>query len=211
MQDLEKICGYYNSITEEYSSKFLDELSQNHFDRLLLKAFQSENKSNETIVDLGCGPGHLSAFLAGLGAHVKGVDISSEMIIYANTAFPSLDFEIGDILALTYPDNYFSAGISFYSLVHFNLEQVREAFVEINRVLKPNSQFLFSFHLGEQKYRLDDFFDKKGDLDIFFFKIPDLQRILSETDFQVIDIYLRQAYSYEYQSDRGYIWVKSVK
>ncbi len=52
-----------------------------------------------TVVDLGCGPGNLTALLAERwpGATVSGVDSSAEMIAAARRDVPGIDFEVGDL------------------------------------------------------------------------------------------------------------------
>jgi trans-aconitate 2-methyltransferase len=55
--------------------------------------------SPATVVDLGCGPGNLTALLAERwpGAEVYGVDSSLEMIAKARAAHASIHFEVGDV------------------------------------------------------------------------------------------------------------------
>ncbi|HTW14349.1 MAG TPA: methyltransferase domain-containing protein [Nocardioides sp.] len=51
------------------------------------------------VVDLGCGPGNLTALLAQRwpGATVSGVDASAEMIAAARRDVPGIDFAVGDL------------------------------------------------------------------------------------------------------------------
>jgi trans-aconitate 2-methyltransferase len=51
------------------------------------------------IVDLGCGPGNLTALLAERwpGAEVHGIDSSPEMVDAAQAAVPTLRFDLGDV------------------------------------------------------------------------------------------------------------------
>jgi SAM-dependent methyltransferase len=44
------------------------------------------------MLDVGCGPGHVTAFLAGLGLNAAGLDLSEEMITQARTRHPRLPF-----------------------------------------------------------------------------------------------------------------------
>lgn len=53
----------------------------------------------QAVVDLGCGPGNLTALLAARwpDAHVAGVDSSPEMIAKARETQPGIDFEVADL------------------------------------------------------------------------------------------------------------------
>jgi trans-aconitate 2-methyltransferase len=53
----------------------------------------------ETVVDLGCGPGNLTALLAERWpeADIHGVDSSPEMIAKATQTHPEIGFEVGDL------------------------------------------------------------------------------------------------------------------
>lgn len=59
-----------------------------------------------TVVDLGCGPGNLTALLAERwpGARVAGVDSSPEMIARARSEMPGIDFAVGDLRDWAAPD-----------------------------------------------------------------------------------------------------------
>lgn len=50
----------------------------------------------ESILDLGCGTGHLTKTIAESGAHMVGIDSSVSMIEAARTAYPDLEFLVVD-------------------------------------------------------------------------------------------------------------------
>jgi SAM-dependent methyltransferase len=50
-----------------------------------------------TLLDVGCGPGTITADLATRVAHVKGIDPSASVVAEAKTAFPDLDVAVGDV------------------------------------------------------------------------------------------------------------------
>ncbi len=53
-------------------------------------------RQGERILDLGCGPGQLTARIAERGADVTGLDASPEMIGQARQNYPQLRFVLGD-------------------------------------------------------------------------------------------------------------------
>ncbi len=191
--------------------KFINELSEKHLDRILLKSFASENSDKGKLIDLGCGPGQTTKFLSDSGVpDILGIDISAQMIASAKNINPQLHFDTANILKLKYPDNFFGSAIAFYSIVHFDYGQVRTAFKEIKRVLKDNGQLLFSFHIGDNTVHLDNFLDHKVNIDFHFFETNLITDLVTETGFEIIDIIERQPYKdIEYSSRRAYIWTKN--
>ncbi len=77
-----------------------------------------------TILDIPCGTGRLSVQLAKEGFRIKGIDLSSEMVSYAQQKAKQLHLEdniaveVGDAENLSYPDNSFDACISLRLFGH---------------------------------------------------------------------------------------------
>ncbi len=123
-----------------------------------------------------------------------GKDISSEMVTVAKSINPQLDFDTADILSLKYSDNFFGSAIAFYSIVHFDYDQIKIAFKEIKRVLTDNGQFLFSFHIGDKIVHLDNFLDHQVNIDFYFFETSRVKSLLVEVGFETIDMIEREPY-----------------
>jgi ubiquinone/menaquinone biosynthesis C-methylase UbiE len=177
-----------------------------------LKSFADENAGKGRFLDLGCGPGQTTKFLseAGVG-DIIGTDLSEEMVKIAREINPLLSYETADMLSLHYPDHSFGAAIAFYSIVHFDYDQVRTALKEINRILTSSGQFLFSFHIGDHIVHLDNFLDHQVNIDFHFFELEKITAMFEETHFRVIDILVREPYkAFEYDSKRAYIWLEVV-
>ena len=68
-------------------------------------------RSGERILDVGCGPGQLTAQIAAAGAEVTGIDSSPAMIAEARKNYPGLRFELADAGRLAY-DRQFHAVFS---------------------------------------------------------------------------------------------------
>lgn len=212
MQNKKNIIDCYNKTATNYADKFMHELEGKHLDTILLKAFITENIGKGKLIDLGCGPGQTARFLFEHGfTDLMGVDLSPEMIGVARQLSPHLHFEVADMLNLQYPDNSFGAAIAFYSIVHFDHEQLGTTFSEMKRVLANEGQLLFSFHIGDNIVHLDNFLDHPVEIDFHFFEVETIHNILAETGFEIVDIIERQPYAnIEHPSERAYIWVKKT-
>jgi len=212
MQSLEKIINTYNKVADDYAVHRRDELSKKHFDRLLLKEFALVNKDKGLCADFGCGPGQTTKFLYDHGIRdIIGIDISSGMIDVAKRLFPKIKFEKGDLLNLSHESNSFGSVLAFYAIVHFTYDQIKIAFSEVNRVLKKEGQFLFSFHAGDKMVHFDKANEIDVDIDLYFFQTDKIIELLQETGFLIIDAIERQPYNndVEYQSKRAYIWTET--
>ncbi len=98
------------------------------------------------ILDLGCGIGATSIFFAKRGACVIGIDISPKMISKASKLaqihnVSKIEFKVGNVEKLDYPDQFFDIIFGNSILHHINcIKAIKEAY----RVLKPGGIALFS-------------------------------------------------------------------
>ena len=207
MNAQEKILTSYNTVADDYAADRFDELSKKLLDQLLLKEFAATNKEKGLCADFGCGPGQTTRFLYENGLkNIIGIDLSPEMVRAASKLSPEIKFETGDLLNINYSPEHFGSAIAFYSIVNFDIDQVRKCFEQINKVLKPEGEFLFSFHVGDEVIHFDKAHDKDVDIDLYFFKSDDMTALLHETGFVIIEAIERRPYpDVEYQSKRGYI------
>jgi SAM-dependent methyltransferase len=210
MNSTDKILHCYNQVAEDYAIERWDELSRKRIDQLLLKEFASVNKDKGPCADFGCGPGQTTKFLYDNGLeNIVGIDLSPAMVKVAQRLSPHIKFETGDLLNIAFPSAYLGSALAFYAIVHFNHDQIRTCFTEINRVLKTGGDFLFSYHAGDEVVHFDKAHDKEIDIDLFFFKTEDIVQLLKETGFKVIDaIERRPNEEMEYPTRRAYVWAE---
>ena len=210
MNSQEKVLHCYNTVADDYAVERWDELNRKHVDRLLLKEFAAANKDKGLCADFGCGPGQTTRFLYDNGMRdLVGTDLSPAMVNVARKLSPEIKFETKDLLKIGFPSGHLGSALAFYAIVHFALDQVRTCFGEINRVLKPGGDFLFSFHVGDEIVHFDKAHDKEVDIDLFFFKTDDIVALLDETGLNVIDAIERRPHKdMEYQTRRAYIWAE---
>jgi len=145
--DTEPVRASYDRVARAYAEAFSDELARRPLDRALLAAFAEQVPAGAPVADVGCGPGHVTAHLAGLGAPALGIDLSPGMVAEACRRYPSIPFRTGDMLALDAPDGGWAGIVSFYALIHLAAPQRALAVAEFARVLCPGGLLLAAFHI----------------------------------------------------------------
>ena len=90
----------YDTVAGAYAGRLRDELDGKPLDRALLAALLEQLPAGTPVADLGCGPGHVTGWLAARGATAVGVDLSPGMIEVARREQPGAEFRVGDLLSL---------------------------------------------------------------------------------------------------------------
>jgi ubiquinone/menaquinone biosynthesis C-methylase UbiE len=185
-----------------------DELRGKPLDRALLTAFAEQVRPGQ-ILDVGCGPGHVTAFLAGLGLNVAGVDLSAGMVAQARARHPHL--VQGDMTALPARDGSLDGLVSFYSLIHMiDDAQVRAALAEFRRVLADGGLLLLAVHVGDEVRHSTDLFGVPVDVSFRFFAPDWLTAELNQAGFFVEAVTLRQPYpDAEVATERAYLLARA--
>lgn len=212
MNSEERIIRTYNATAESYAAKRIDELTNKPLDRLLLKEFAKLNSDIGTCADFGCGPGQTTKFLFDSGVKdIIGVDISPGMLKVAREIFPNIKFEEGNLMDLPYKTEHFASAVAFYAVVHFNDEQIVKAFREVNRVLRRDANFLFSFHVGDEPVHFDNADGIDVDIDLHFFRTERIIESLRDNGFRIMDAIERLPYpDVEYPTRRAYVWAQKL-
>jgi SAM-dependent methyltransferase len=100
------------------------------------------------VADLGCGPGKVTAYLAGSGLPVFGVDVSPRMVGLARAAFPHLRFTVGSMTALELGDDELGGILAYYSTHHTPPELLPVVFAEFRRTLAPGGHLMIVGYVG---------------------------------------------------------------
>ena len=89
------------------------------------------------VLDVGCGPGTITADLARLVApgRVTGLDSAAGVVTQARAAHPGADFVVGDVYALDFTDDSFDVVHAHQVLQH--LDDPVTALREMRRVTRP--------------------------------------------------------------------------
>ena len=139
----------YDTVATSYAPVVRDALAGDPYLRGTLAMF-ADMIGDGPVVDVGCGPGHVTAQLSGLGVDAFGVDLSPAMIEIARRDHPGLRFEVGSMTDLDLPDASVAGLLTWWSLIHVPDEVVPTVFEHFRRVLQPGGRVLLGFHVGNE-------------------------------------------------------------
>jgi SAM-dependent methyltransferase len=88
------------------------------------------------VLEAGCGPGHVVEYLQQRGYDIEGVELNAPVVAEVKRRYPHLRVEIGDVAALSCPDNTYSGLLSFGVVEHFRAG-MKAPLAEHLRVLRP--------------------------------------------------------------------------
>lgn len=141
----------YDTVAHSYSELLRDKLAGLPYLRAALALFADLVAGGDggPVADVGCGPGHVTAHLRGLGVDAFGVDLSPGMIDVARREHPGIRFEVGSMTALDLPGASLGGLLAFWSLVHVPDAEIPAVLAGFRRVLRPGAPLLVGFHAGD--------------------------------------------------------------
>ncbi|MGD0254596.1 MAG: class I SAM-dependent methyltransferase [Acidimicrobiales bacterium] len=203
--DHDRVRQSYDAVAQEYAVRLGDELSYKPLDRALLEALIEQTDGNAPIADLGCGPGHVAAWLADHDVPVIGIDLSPGMIMIGRREHPQVEFREGDFISLPASDAEFSSVVALYSIIHLEPSELPSAFNEVHRTLRPSGLFLVAFHIGSEVRHLADWWGHEVDVDFRFFEPESVIGPLEGAGFVVEARLERTNYPEEVETRRAYL------
>lgn len=196
----------YDAVATDYAQRLGGELAHKPFDRARLRDLSTRVGGRGLIGDVGCGPGHVTAFLAAQGGEVVGLDLSPAMIAQARTRYPACRFEVADLHALGAAPGRFAALVQFYALIHEDDASLAKALAACRAALAPGGLMLAAVHLGEAPVHLEEWWGHPVALTFRFFAEEELDAAMAGAGLRVLRSETRDPYAdVEYTSRRAYV------
>ena len=147
--DLDVVRASYDRVADTYVTSGVGELDAHPWLRAALAAFAEAVRERGPVLDVGCGPGHVTAHLAGLGIDVSGVDLSPQMVAQARGLHPGLRFDVASATELALEDASLGGVLGWWSLFNLPRDVVPDVLRSFADALVPGGQLLVGTHVGE--------------------------------------------------------------
>lgn len=149
---MERVQRAYGAIAEQYIE--LIRSTQVHPDDLALIGRHLSLRSGP-VLDVGCGPGHLTAHLRSLEVDATGLDMVPEFIDHARVTHPDGRYELGSMHQLPVPDRSVAGVLAWYSLIHVPPDDLDGVLAELRRAIAPGGALVVGFFDGDEVVAFD--------------------------------------------------------
>ncbi|MEW2429329.1 class I SAM-dependent methyltransferase [Micromonospora sp. NPDC047644] len=138
----------YTSVAELYIELFGTRQQVDADDLALIRRHLGSRPGR--VLDLGCGPGHLTGYLRELGVDAAGIDLVPEFIAHARAAHPGVEFHLGSMERLDAAEDSVDGILAWYSLIHLPPPEFDGMLKEFRRVLVPAGRLVLGVFDGEE-------------------------------------------------------------
>ncbi|MER5632750.1 class I SAM-dependent methyltransferase [Streptomyces nitrosporeus] len=144
----------YDTVAADYAARVKDPAELDPLSRAMLHAFAEDVREAGPgpVMDVGCGPGKVTAYLSALGVPVSGLDISPKMAGLARRAHPGVRFTVGTFTGLPRDDGSLGGVLAYYSTHHTPPGLLPRVFAEFHRALAPGGRLMLAGHVGDGEH-----------------------------------------------------------
>lgn len=190
-----RVRAAYDAVAATYSERLFNELTVLPFESWLLDRVAA-HADGGPVVEVGCGPGHVTAYLEDAGADALGLDLSPAMVAEARRRFPDGSYEVGDLRRLIRPTTApgWSAVLAWYSLIHLGASELPGAIAALARPLDAGGWLILALHAGAEVRHVDEWFDAAVDLDFVLHDPASVVDVVRAAGLVDVEWYLRGAH-----------------
>ena len=201
-----RVVAAWSAVAADWSDAHADDLTHQPLDVWLLERV-ADLAGSDPVLDLGCGPGHVAAFLADAGATVTGLDASPRMVELAREAYPDLAFEVGDLRSLLRPRTApaWGAVLAVQCLMHLAPSELAPAVAEMVRVLRPGGALLLSVMVGDTVTHVTEFMGHEVDAVVVRHDQADVLAAVASAGVTDVEWYRRGPLPHETDAEHLYV------
>ncbi|MFI2286504.1 class I SAM-dependent methyltransferase [Streptomyces niveus] len=177
----------YDTVATAYVERVPTPAEMDPLSRAMLAGFAElvRTAGPGPVADVGCGPGRVTAHLAGLGVPAFGVDLSPKMIGLARQTYPELRFTEGSMTALETADDELGGILAWYSTHHTPPQWLPTVFAEFHRTLAPGGHLLWGDYVGDERVRPTQGYGRPVSYESYLLPLDRMVGLLEQAGFIV--------------------------
>lgn len=187
----------YNKIAKKYEEEYGNDLSDTPYIDSFL-----EKTNGKKILDIGCGTGTLSEYIANQGFIVDAIDFSEEMLKIAKSKIKNVNFIQMDMRNININEKY-NGIILAYSLFHISKKEVKKVIPKYYDLLKENGVMLIILQEGEGEKYVDETLENGLKKFVNYYSFEEIEKILKDNHFEIIKKFKKKPLSeFSLQNDK---------
>jgi cyclopropane fatty-acyl-phospholipid synthase-like methyltransferase len=141
----------FSKLAERYADKYFH---LDMYDRYLESFAKRISLQGASVLDVACGPGNVSAYLAKLRPDLKmvGIDLAEGMIAQARLRVPSAEFIVRDCRDIHTLDRVFDAAAFAFGLSYLTDADAKRFFASLDAVLNKSATLYLSTITGDSAW-----------------------------------------------------------
>lgn len=151
--DLETVRDSYDRVADNYvemvTTTGVGDIRTHPWLNAAIDAFAHSVAEVGPVLDVGCGPGTVTAYLAEHGVDVSGIDLSPRMIHHARLLHPHCTFSVGSATDLDLVDASLGGVLGWWSLFNLPRHVLPGVLASFARALRPGGQLIIATHVGD--------------------------------------------------------------
>ncbi|MFF0559426.1 class I SAM-dependent methyltransferase [Streptomyces sp. NPDC004266] len=152
--DLDVVRESYDRVADNYAHMVtttgMGDIRRHPWLKASIDAFADTVGGLGPVLDVGCGPGTVTAYLAERGLDVSGVDLSPRMIENARRLHPECRFDVASATELDLADASLGGVLGWWSLFNLPREVLPQVLAMFARALKPGGHLIAATHVGDE-------------------------------------------------------------
>lgn len=151
--DLDVVRESYDRVADNYAHMVLTtgigDIRTHPWLKASIDAFADTVGDLGPVLDVGCGPGTVTAYLAERGLDVSGVDLSPRMIENARRLYPECRFSVSSATDLDLAEASLGGVLGWWSLFNLPRDILPQVLALFARALKPGGHLIAATHVGD--------------------------------------------------------------
>lgn len=141
----------FNRLADRYAEKYFH---LDMYDRYLERFVKRIESQGASVLDVACGPGNVSAYLAKVRPDLKlvGIDLAEGMVKQARLRVPSAEFLVKDCRHIDELEQVFDASAFAFGLSYLTDNDANRFFTSLNATLADSAMLYLSTITGEPSW-----------------------------------------------------------